>query len=615
MENLVEKIDAEDLSLIGQDAQKGFERDLETLSEWRSDIEEIREVAAQRTEDKTYPWPNASNVRYPIITLTALHFNARAYPTIINNGNIVLAKVIGEDDEGEKQERADRVSHHMSWQLTEEMDEWDAGMDSLLMALPIDGCAFKKVYYSKDLERNISEYIQCLDLVVNNNVESFATAPRISHIISLYPYEVKDRIDNGTFRDTDYGIDWDSNDQEPEEFVEQHCLLDFDEGWEPYIVTFHRETGEVARIVENFDEDGRRILYFVKYQCFPDPEGGFYGKGFGQLLKPISESADSILNLLIDAGHLSNTGGGFIAKGFRLESGALRFSPGEWKKVDVRGGSMKESIMPLPIKDPSPVLFQLLGLLIDSGKEIASVQEAMTGGGGQNMPATTVLAQIEQGMKVYTAIFKRIYRSLREELHLLYDLNKKYLKGEHYFRVMDDEKAISEADYEEESADISPAADPSMATDIQKSAKAQVLNQYLQLPEANRGKIMVENLKAAGFTDAEEYVNPPPTGPSPEQMEKMAELNLEKEKLELEKLKAVFKSADAVASAIKKMAEADELDPNNMLNIKELMMGMLELAVGKENYEQRQLQQVEGRQPVAPPGLPAPGGPGGPGGL
>lgn len=656
-ENITALIKDDEISKMGKEAVRGFQEDYASIAEWRQEVEAIREVASQKAEPKTYPWKDASNVKYPLILNAAQQFNARAYPAIINSGNIVLGKVIGNDDgvpevdasgqpivddNGEimfkvpplaKRARADRVSKHMSYQLTEEMEEWDEDMDALLAMLPNDGCEFKKVYFDSSRGRNVAEFIQALDLVVNQDTECLATCPRISHIFPLYPHEVIERVNGDIFRKVPFMDKFETSDTEPLEFIEQHTLYDLDEdGYpEPYIVTFERDGGEVVRVAANFgvrdieSNDKGEIVkitprrYFVKYACFPDPKGGFYGKGFGQLLKPINDSVDSILNQLIDAGHLSNTGGGFLAKGFRIKSGELRFSPGEWKKVDVGGGLLKDSILPLPIKEPSNVLFLLLGLLIDAGKDIASNQDVMTGGGGENTPATTVLAMIEQGMKVYSAIFKRIYRSLREELKILYRLNGEYLPEEVYVNILDEPLAVARSDYEAEGVDIAPAADPTMATDVQKAAKSQILLQYAEWPEANRAAIMRKTLIDAGFTDAEDYINPPQEGPTPEQLQELAKLNIEKGKLDLSRWQAIVKNMDTLANALKKIAEADDLGADNLTNVKELIIATQEAMNGQGNLQPGGLPGMEGTQPMVlgPPANgagPAPGNAGRPAG-
>jgi len=608
--NLAEKyIDQETLSELGRTALTGYEIDKQSISEWEANLKEVRKLAAQETQDKTYPWPNASNVKYPLITVAALQFNARAYPTIINNNNIALIRTIGQDQDGQKAKRAERISKHMSVQLTEEMDGWEADMDSLLAALPIDGIAFKKVYFDTIEQKNVSEFVSATDLIVNQSTKSLKFAPRISMLMSLYPYEIQERINGGIFREWREEILEDESEQKPIEFIEQHCRMDLDnDGYsEPYIVTLTKDGGEVVRVVANYraedinEDDGEIIKidptqYFVKYQCFPDPEGGFYSKGFGMLLKPISDSIDSILNQLIDAGHLANTGGGFFAKGFRVKSGQLRFTPGEWKKVDVGGANLRDGVLPLPVPQPSPVLFSLLGTLLEAGKEISSVQDVMTGGGGQNTPATTVLALIEQGMKVYTAIFKRIYRSLKEELVLLYGLNRLYLSEDSYVNILDEQQPISTEDYEDESFDVRPAADPSMATDIQKAAKAQLIAPYLDHPKFNGERIAKDLLDAAGYSDTEEYLAPPKTGPSPEEqliMQKEAaemefrdrELRIKETELGIKQDESTAKQFKEYSTALLNVAKADELGGDNFLAADELKL--IKQTQEQVNVEQR----------------------------
>lgn len=622
-----EFIDEEAMNKMGMAALRGYEEDKASISDWTKEIEDVRELAAQKATKKTYPWDGASNVKYPLITVAALQFNARAYPTILNNNNIALARVIGKDEDGQKAARAERISRHMSAQLTEEMEDWESNMDRLLSALPIDGVCFKKIYNNSVERKNAADYVSATDLIVNNSTVNLKTAPRISMLMSLYPYEIQERISSGIFTEW-RTMEEDETTQEPVDFIEQHCRYDLDgDGYpEPYIVTLTLKGGKVVRIVANYREeniltDGGDIIkidatqYFVKYECFPDPQGGFYSRGFGMLLKPISESIDSILNQLIDAGHLSNTGGGFLAKGFRVQSGQLRFSPGEWKKVDISGMSLKDGVLPLPIREPSGVLFSLLGMLVDAGKQISSIQEVMTGGGGQNTPATTVLALIEQGMKVYTAIFKRIYRSLKEELKLLYDLNRLYLDDETYDNILD-EKAAVKADYEDKSFDIRPAADPSMATDIQKAAKSQLLTPFLHDPFFNGPKIAEDLLESAGFSHPNEYLAPPKQGPDP-----MEQLAMQKEAADMElrhreqnrkdketqaKIQDMdVKQYDILASAFKKMAETDELGGDNLLNAKELEA----IKRFKEIVdEQRGISGVERSEPMVLPNTAGPTG-------
>lgn len=593
-EDLMEILSDEELSQIGTKCKKFFDEDYASNKEWRTEVEEIRKMAAQVTEPKTSPWPNASNIKYPLITTAALQFNARAYPVILNNSNIALVKVLGSDNVPQqmpdgttvmmpagKQERADRVSRFMNFQLTEDMDDWDADTDQLLLSLPIDGIGFKKTYWADD--KPVSEFVNALDVVVNSYTKSLRTAPAISHIFSLYPYEIMER----DWREGDFLKE---EQTDPEDFIEQYSRHDLDgDGYpEPYIVTFHKDSGYVVKIEPNFTEadvmlDAEDEIvkikageFFTAYHFLPDPEGKFYSRGFGQLLKPINDTVDSILNQLIDAGTLANAGGGFIAKGFRLKSGQIKVEAGKWHKVDVGGMDMRGAIMPYPIKEPSGTLFSLLGLLLDAGKDIASIQDVMTGAAGQNTPATTVLSMIEQGMKVYTAIFRRVYRSERQELIKLYRLNKRYLSDEKYMEVLDEPAWVGD-DFEEKMMNIVPAADPNMATDMQKAAKAQVLMEYIQFPFINAQKVVEDSMEASGISNVEDYFVPPPTEPSIEDQIKLAELELKKQQedrkdidQERKNVESAYKNADVLASALEKIANTDEKGADNMLNAQEL---------------------------------------------
>ena len=634
-ENFTASLDDDTLAKIGLTCMRGYEMDLASVSDRMETLKELNQIARQAQEKKTYPWPGASNVKYPMILEAALQFNGRAYPVILNNGDIAKIAVSGDDDEGVKQARAGRVGKHMSHQITEEMDGWEAGMDWLLISLPIVGVVFKKVWFDGNERKNASEVVGATDLIVNNSTKTFKSCPRASHIVAFYPYEIRENIAMGLWRDAKISIA-DEDTQTPEEFIEQHTLIDLDgdEYPEPYIVTIHKATGKAVRVEPNFDADNvimddeavvkiNAKKYFVKYECFPDPEGGFYGVGLGQLLKPLNDSVDSILNQMIDAGHLANTGGGFLGKGFKFKSGSVRVSPGEWKKTDIQGGVLRDNIMPLPVPQPSAVLFSLLGLLIDAGKDIASIQDVLTGGGGKNMPATSVLALIEQGMKVYTAIFKRIYRSLKEELRLIYELNQDYLTVDEYQTFLDDPEypAIQQAyeasgqvtsvvaDYEGQSKDIRPEADPSMATDMQKMAKAEFMLAFKDDPRANGQEIILNSWKAAGIDDPEQFMAPPQEGPSPGEMIELARLELEKTESARKASETHANNIKTFTEALKNIAETDEKGADNELNTAELTILYENLvALGEELNEQTINEQIgvsglEGNSgvPVGPP--------------
>jgi chaperonin GroES len=328
-------------------------------------------------------------------------------------------------------------------------------------------------------------------------------AERISEILpSMTKRKVKGKMMSGFYRDVELGdpipdpnhmvVATKQDETTPYQIIEQHCYLDLDDdGYsEPYVVTFERQSGEILRICARFDEDTIHvndegdlecidpIQYYTKFGFIPNPDGGFYDVGFGLLLAPLNDSVNTLINQLLDAGTLSNLQGGFLGKGLKLKMGESRWQPGEWKPVNSTADDLRKQIVPLPIKEPSNVLFQLMGSLISSGKELASVAEIFVGKmPGQNTPATTTMATIEQGMKVFTAVYKRVYRSLKSEFYKIYCLNHIYMDPNKYAAVLDD--AIGPDDFDEETYDVCPAADPNTATSTEKLMKAQGLLELL----------------------------------------------------------------------------------------------------------------------------------------
>jgi chaperonin GroES len=305
----------------------------------------------------------------------------------------------------------------------------------------------------------------------------------------------------------------------PYTIIEMHTWLDLDDDdlREPYIVWFHLDTGKILRIQARFttkdiqvndknDVVGfKGIQYYTKFGFIPNPDGSFFDLGFGHLLGPINEAVNSIINQLVDSGTLQNLQGGFIAKGLRLNMADTTWIPGQWKAVNATGDDLRKQIVPLPAKEPSTVLFQLLGMLITSGKELASVAEIFTGKmPGQNTPATTTQATIEQGMKVFTAIYKRIYRSLDEEFKKLFTLNGTYLNPETYAKVLDE--PIGPEDFDEDEYDICPTADPTATTQGEKMEKAQMVMQLLSTGLVDPMKTVMRFLEAAEVPNWQELI-------------------------------------------------------------------------------------------------------------
>lgn len=544
--NIASKLTEEQLTKIGSDVVEGYKADEDSRKEWKTNLEEWTKTALQISDKKTFPWPNASNIKFPLLSTAAMQFAARAYPTLVpSDGKIVKCRIVGSDPTGEKTNRAIRISKHMSYQVLEEMEEWDEQMDRLLITLPIAGTVFKKTYYDPEKQRNVSCLVMPKDLCVNYYAKSLEDCERTTEIHEFNKRKIEEKVRKGLYLDVKLGEPSADTDQPstsnpsgtkppqddsttPYVILEQHCFLDLDkDGYpEPYVVTVEKESQKVLRIAARFgtegvevDEEGKVVCihpdeYYTKYSFFPNPDGGFYDIGFGRLLGPINASVNTIINQLTDAGTLSNMQSGFIGKGLRVKMGETKFSPGEWKAVNATGTDIKAQIFPLPVREPSEVLFKLLTLLSQSAKELASVAEIFVGKmPGQNTPATTTMASIEQGMKLFTAVYKRVYRSMAKEFRKIYKLNRTYLDPQVELDILDE--PLQASDYQGNENDIIPAADPSAASSQERVQKAQNLMQIIGLGTLNPMAITERMLEALEIPEPEKLMQQPQPQPDP----------------------------------------------------------------------------------------------------
>ena len=545
-DNVAEDLDEEQLKKIGSEAYEGYITDLGSREHWEKDLEKWTKLALQIVDEKTFPWKGASNVKYPLLSTAAMQFNARSYPTLVPSDNkIVKCRVIGSDLDGQKGERARRVGIHMSYQIIDEIDNWEEEMDRLLLILPITGTAFKKTWFDSSKQKNASKLVYPTDLVVNYWAKTMEEAERKTEIIPMSKRILKERQLQGLYRECKlpdptitvqdeerqgrHGfLNPISDETTPYMLLEQHTFLDLDDdGYaEPYVVLLERESREVLRITPRFYQEDvtmnqkqqvvkiEPIEHYTKFSFVPNPDGGFYDIGFGRLLGSINASADTLVNQLIDAGTLNNMQAGFIGKGLRIKMGESSFTPGEWKAVNATGDDIKKQIFPLPTKEPAPVLMQLLQFLLQSGKELASVAEIFVGKmPGQNTPATTTMATIEQGMKVFTAVYKRVFRSLTKEYRKLYKLNQRYLDPNTYIDIIDEQ--IQQSDYAGKEHDIIPAADPQATLPQEKQAKVQLLMQLLSLGTLDPMQVTKYALEAGEIPNADHFlIQQPPADPN-----------------------------------------------------------------------------------------------------
>ena len=594
-------IDEKVLEEMGDHIVQIYEEDLESRADWEKANEEWIKLAVQVKETKNYPWPGASSVKYPTLSMASLNFHARAYPALVPDGQLVKMRVLGDDPMNEKRAKADRVSQHMSWQLLEENEDWQEDMDRMMYVLPIIGLAYKKTYYHPILGYNVSKLCLPDDVIINYYAEDYARAIK-SHrlyqnenemyeLMALGHYRTvelappEDDISHEGVEDEIIGIDAPDRgtkyeaalNDTPYMVIEQHTWWDLDgDGYkEPYIITVEYTSKKVLRVVARWtadnillDEQGNvmRIVpteYFTQYGFFPNPESKIYYLGFGNLLGPINAASNTLLNILIDSGHLATLQGGFLGKGVRMKGGDIRFKPGEWKIIQSTGDDIKKNVYPLPVKEPSGVLFNLLGMLIQAGENLSSVKDIMAGENpGQNQPYATTVAVLEQGMKVFVGIYKRLYRSLTKEYKRLFELNKVYLDEQKYFALIDDTtKTISAEDYNDETLDIVPNADPTIISEAHKMMKAQSLLQKLasglplNVAEVTRRVIAVEGHENVGA-----LLQPNPPSEDPEltfkKQQAQAEMEFRWKELEVNVQNTQFEAFKDYSQAVANLAKA-----------------------------------------------------------
>jgi hypothetical protein len=587
--NIATFLDDETLGKVAYDVDTGYEIDDESLEQWKTKNKEAIKLAEQVWEQKSVPFQGAANVKYPGISIASIQFAARAYPEFVKGTDIVRAMVIGEDPQGQKADRAFRVSQHMSYQCINEMSEWEEDTDKLLTHLPILGTAFKKTYFSNVLQRNVSEFKRATDLVINYGAKSMETAPRMTEQFTLYPNEIEERIRSGMFIDWDYGNatsakdDEEINTQDPHQkhlFYEQHTLVDLDnDGYkEPYIITYHKDTQKVVRIVARFKFNSitygmkDRISkitadqYYTKFSFMPSISGSIYDTGFGGLLLPINSTINTLINQLLDSGTLYNHNAGFLGKGIQLGrgrgGGMLNFKLGEFKTVNFTGDDLRKHIVPLPVKEPSMVLFNLLGFMVNAGEKLSSVTEILTGEQSNEAERpTTTLARIEQGLKVFSSIHKRLYRAFKAEYKKLFELNSIYLEDRNYFRVMDTPMAVAKSDYNSEDLDIVPVADPNETTNTQKLIRGQI---WMGMKGQGFNDMEINKRFAEAMQEPEpkKLLEAPPPPPDPKIEIEMRKLELEADKFQFEMLKWEGGRAERHAKVMSLIAKAEQAIAN-----------------------------------------------------
>lgn len=634
--NIVDSFDDKRLVEIGSLVYDEYRIDLATREKWERQYDEIFELADQIIGEKYSSGQVGAQVKYPILATAAISFSSRSYPNIVKGSDVVKHQVIGSDIDGIKAARGQRCSQHMNYQILEQMQGWEQEMDQGLIRLALIGSEFKKTYYNPIEGVPVSELVSAKDLVVNYHTKSIEKARRITHIIELYPNDIEERIRSGVFADFEYEKEAAGRENEdktrqnedltdpdlPHEFLEQHRWLDLDDdGYkEPYIVTIHTKSKKVVRIVPRFgigsvelndDNEIKRIVadqYFTRFLFLPSFDAGFYGTGFGSLLFSPVNIINTLFNQLIDAGTLANIQGGFLGAGIKLKKGGgggvLRFQQGEWKQISYMGDDIRRAVFALPAKEPSTVLFQLLGLMLEATKELASQADVLTGEHPKgNVPATTTLALIEQGLKVFSAIYKRVYLSLKSEFKLIRKLNFIYLSVEEYNNIIDyteelpvvdprtqqpvvDESgqpvtapqkvmANPKQDYGDQWMDLIPVSGAANFSDTQSIIKAQVLMETRGMGLDDEA-ILRRFLEAMQVENAGELFPEGGIQPQPDprivleemkQKTKMIEFELRRYELEFKERESEGKLLQYWATSIKALADAEAAEAGPQLEL------------------------------------------------
>ena len=542
--NLAEALDDGYLGEISSDLRGSYEEDLESRSEWEEAYTKGLDQLGIKFEERSQPFEGASGVTHPLIAESVTQFQAQAYKEMLPSGGPVKTQVLGLQDQ-EREDQAVRVKEFMNYQITEVMEEFDPDMDQLLFYLPLSGSTFKKVYYDESKQRAVSKFIPAQDLVVPYAASDLATASRVTHVLRMDANDVRKMQIAGFYRDVElskYDEDSDEVRQKVDELqgtsktytdevftiLEMHVDIDL-EGFEdqapdgqptgialPYIVSIDEGSGQILSIRRNFDPNtgiAKKRQFFVHYKFMPGL--GFYGFGLIHMIGGLGRAATSILRQLIDAGTLANLPAGFKARGVRVRNDDEPLQPGEWRDIDAPGGNIRDAIIPLPYKEPSGTLAQLLGALIEGGRRFVSLADQQTADANGQAPVGTTVALLERGMKVMSAIHKRLHYAQRQEFRILARIFRDNLPPEYPYDVEGGNRAVFAQDFDDR-VDVVPVSDPNIFSMAQRVTLAQT---QLQLAQSNP---QIHNLHAAyrRMYQALEVQNideilPPPPQPQP----------------------------------------------------------------------------------------------------
>jgi len=546
--NLAEALPEDELNKIASNLIASIEADKSSRKDWEKTYTDgLKYLGMKFDDDRSEPFEGASGVIHPLLGEAVTTFQAQAYKELLPAGGPVKTQVVGNYN-SDVELQAQRVKEFMNYQIVHKMEEYDQELDQLLFYLPLAGSAFKKIYYDEVLQRAVSKFIAPEDLIVPYYTTDLETCNRITNVVKMSENEVKKLQASGFYRDVEIqtgespdqysevddeiekltGIQDSYDDSEVAVLYEIHTNLDIpgyedvdDEGQPtgvklPYIITIDTNTNDILSIRRNFKEDDplkNKIEYFVHFKFLPGL--GFYGFGLTHMIGGLSKASTSIMRQLIDAGTLANLPAGFKTRGIRIRDEDTPLQPGEFRDVDAPGGSLRESIQPLPFKEPSGTLLNLLGVLIDSGKTFASIAEINTGQGNPQAPVGTTMALLERSTKVLSAIHKRLHNAQRKEFKILADVFKDYLPNEYPYMTPSGNQQVGAQDFSA-NVDIIPVSNPDIFSTAQRIAMAQEMMQLVSSnPQIHGPQGIYESYKrmyaAIGVDNPNQLLKKPPT--------------------------------------------------------------------------------------------------------
>ena len=531
--NLAESIDEGELESVASDLIESFLADRESRKDWAAAYITGLDLLGMKIEDRSQPWAGASGVYHPMLTEAVVRFQAQAMSELMPASGPVRTKILGKLTP-EKAQQADRVQNEMNYLITEEMPDYRDEMELMLFRLPLAGSAFKKTYYDPISELPSSIFVPAEDLVVSYGASNLRVCPRFTHVMKKTDNEVRELQVIGFYRDVELpaaekdltdieekynelaGDSQTFEDDPRRMLLEMHVDINLPEPFEdedglarPYVITIDKSSKTVLAIRRNWKEDDpkkRKLMHFTHYPYLPGM--GFYGTGLIHLIGGLAKSATSILRQLIDAGTLSNLPAGLKAKSLRIKGDNTPLMPGEWRDVDVTGGTLRESLFPMPYKEPSGVLYTLLGNVVEEGRRIGSVADIQVGDMSANAPVGTTLALLERSLKVMSGVQARLHAAMKQELRILARIVHDYMPEQYAYEMDGDFNRIEDFDGR---VDVIPVSDPNAATMAQRIMQYQAALQLSQqAPQLyDMGKLHSQMLEVLGIQDAADIIKLP----------------------------------------------------------------------------------------------------------